>query len=46
MEFPFLISYKMGEKIRDGFMEKRTFEQVLQLQAWVQWHNGQMDRYS
>lgn len=32
----------MVEKIRGGFMEKIMFEQVLQVQAWVEWGNGGM----
>lgn len=32
----------MIEEIRDGLLEKRGFEQVLQNQAWVEWGNRKM----
>lgn len=33
----------LDEEIRDGFMEEKMFEQVLQVEAWVEWDNGGMD---
>lgn len=29
----------LDEEIRDGFIEEIMFEQVLQVQAWVEWNN-------
>lgn len=36
----------LDEEIRDGFMEEIMFEQVLQVQTWIEWDNdGMRDTY-
>lgn len=32
----------LGEEIIDGFVEEIMFEQVLQVQTWVEWDNDGM----